>query len=229
MKKRIIHVIINLMNLYGVTVFAAVTIPVSHGDSGDYTVLLPEGWGVIPVDTIKSKLQQQFTFDLGIYPISQETWFSGNYALIGFIPAHSTLNGFTFNQIVKAVADLNEQSEIKSDTLQVHYEKTVPDMRNGCIRNYFSIVKDSVTIAHCQLLYLSKFGYVAVLLYQKTAGVSLDEIQTQLAGMIQIQPDYRYREPEKGGISIKHILLSLVIGLFVYGIIALLTKKRTPE
>jgi hypothetical protein len=229
MKKEIIYVLINLMNLYGITVFASVTIPVSHGNSCDYTVLLPDEWEVIPMDTIKSKLQQQIPLDLGIYPVSQESWFSGNYALIGFMPSNRTLTEFTFNQIVKAVANLNEQSEMKNDTLQVHYEKIVPDMQNGCIRNYFSIIKDFVTIEHCQLLYLSKFGYVTVLLYQKTAGISLDEVQRQLTGIIQIQPDYRYREPEKGGISIKHMALSLVIGLFVYGIITLLTKKRTTQ
>jgi hypothetical protein len=217
------------MSLYGVIAFAAVTIPVSHSNSCDYTVSLPEGWDMIPMDTIKSKLQQQLNFDLGIYPVSQGAYFSGNYALIGFMPSNRTLTGFTFNQIVKEIVNLNEQSGIKSDTLQVHYKKIVPDMQNRCIRNYFSIVKDSVTMEHCQFLYLSKFGYVTVLLYQKTAGLSLDEVEKQLADMIRIQPDYRYREPEKGGISIRHIAISIAIGLFVYGLITVLTKRRTIQ
>jgi hypothetical protein len=216
------------MNLYGIAVFASVFIPVSHDNTCDYTIFLPEGWDVIPMDTIKSKLQQQINFDLGVYPVSQGDYFSGNYALISFMPSNSMLTGFSFNQIVKMIANLNEQSGIKNnDTLQVLYKKIVPDMQNNCIRSYFSIVKDSVTMEHCQLLNLSKFGYVTVLLYQKTSGLPLDEAATQLAGMIQIQPDYRYQEPEKGGISIRHIALSLVIGLFVYSLIALLTKRRT--
>jgi hypothetical protein len=217
------------MSLYVVTAFAVVTIPVSHGNSCDYIISLPEGWDMIPMDTIKSKLQQQFNFDLGIYPVSQGTCFNGNYALIGFMPSNKMLTGFTFNQIVKMIANLNEQSIIKSDTLQVHYKKIVPDMQNICIRNYFSIVKDSVTMEHCQLLYLSKFGYVTVLLYQKAAGLPLDEIQTQLAGMICIQPDYRYCEPEKGGISIRHIAISIAIGLLVYGLIILVTKRHASN
>jgi len=57
----------------------------------------------------------------------------------------------------------------------------------------------------------------------------MDDMQKAFIDMIRIAPDYQYHEPKKGGISIKHIAIALVIGFFVYGFITLLSKKRAKR
>ena len=98
------------------------------------------------------------------------------------------------------------------------------------INSYFSIIQDTLTIENCQSLYPTKFGYVSVLSYKRSGeSISMDEMNAQLLEIIQIKSEYIYSEPEKKGISILHIALSLGIGLIVYGLIAYIPKfkKRT--
>jgi hypothetical protein len=194
-----------------------------------YAVHIPAGWDTIPSDTISSKLKQ-IQVDAGIYFVGQSGYFSGSYALITFVPTLHELNKVTFAQMQKEMEVLNRQSEAADDdALQVTFVNMAAEVRNGshCIRSYFSVVKDSVAMEHCQTLYPSKFGYVSVMLYKKAAGgIPVNEAEAQLADMIRIQPEYQYREPEKGGISFMHVAISLAVGLLVYGLIALLTQKR---
>jgi len=217
-----------IFSLHIVSLLTVATVPIFHS-SCKYAVLIPEGWDKIPVDTIKNKLNGVI-FDLGIYPSSQDGFFNGNYVLINFMPSQNTLTGFTFEQIEKDILNLNKQGEIKNDSLQVHFEKISPDIQNTCIHSYFSLVKNAVSVENCQTLYLSKFGYISVMSYKKAAeGMSMNEIQKQLTNLIRIEPDYQYHEPKKSGISMKHIAISIITGVFVYGFIIFFSKKRVEK
>jgi hypothetical protein len=222
MKLKILYIFV-LGFMWG-NLFASGEVPITH-PSCKYTVQYPEGWDTVPLDTIKNRLKNT-AFDLGIYPVSQKHYFDGNYILTGFMPVMRSLSSFTFDQIVRDVTAQNKQSEIVSDTMDVRFVKIVPDAGNRCLHSYFSIRKDTVTLENCQSLYLTKFGYVTVLFYRKADAIPLDEILGQMNGLIQIHPDYRYTEPEKKGITLRHIIISLAIGLLVYALISIFTKKR---
>ena len=225
MRWNIIYVI--LFGFMGDNLYASIEVPVMH-PSCKYTVQYPEGWDTIPSDTIKNKLNN-IEFDLGLYPVSQEYYFKGNYVLIGFMPVIKTLSSFTFNKIVEDVTALNKQSEFASDTMAIRFNKIIPDARNYCIHSYFSIRKDSVVLENCQSLYLAKFGYITILSYRKTGAIPLDEMLEQLNDLIRIHPDYQYVEPPKEGITFRHLLVSLVIGLLVYVLISKFTQKRVAS
>jgi hypothetical protein len=86
------------------------------------------------------------------------------------------------------------------------------------------------SLKNCQTLYLTKFGYVTVLSYEKEGAISIAKIVEQLSDMIQIHEDYKYSLPEtRQGITIKHILISLCIGLIVYVLITLMQKSKKQQ
>ena len=92
-----------------------------------------------------------------------------DYALIGFIPTLQSLNAFTFKQIVADIAKSNRKSEVKNDTLQIHFNQMDTKIQDGkyYIYSSYSIVKDTLSIKGWQMLYLTKFGYISVMFYQK--------------------------------------------------------------
>jgi hypothetical protein len=145
------------------------------------------------------------------------------------MPAGRSLSSFTFDQIIKDITALNEQSEITSDTMEIRFDKIIPDTEKHCLYSYFFVRKDTVVMEYCQSLYPAKFGYIAVLSYRKTDAIPLDEVLEQLRNLIQVHPDYQYEEPKKRGITFLHVIISLAIGALVYGLIAVFTKKRTAS
>lgn len=232
LKKRITSLLI--ITLCAVNISGAVKIIPVHNTSCKYTVCIPDGWDTIPRSILKEKLKSSpFSIDAGIYPVVQSDCFSGNYSLIGFIPTVNMLNRFHFTAIVDDIANMNKSNAIHNDTLHVYCEKTEPVIRdtNCCVNSYFSIVNKNDSLKNCQTLHLTKFGYVSVLSYEKEGAVPITEIIEQLSDMIQIHADYRYSLPESPkGITIKHILISLCIGLAVYVLITLLQKqKKQPQ
>lgn len=44
-----------------------------------YSIDLPSGWDTIPHDTLK-KIFPRLDLDMGLYPVSQKEYFTGNYA-----------------------------------------------------------------------------------------------------------------------------------------------------
>jgi hypothetical protein len=193
-----------------------VSLPLCH-----YELRVPEGWDTIPQQVLINRLKQKI--DGGIYPISQEDYFSGNYSLISFIPTVNRLDKFTFDQIVADIRNANQQSEINNDTLHIHFDHLQNDLYR--IHSFFSVQRNADRVWNCQTLYPSKFGYVSVLSYEKSGAMPINELLEQLSDMIRIQPEYRYSEPKKG-ITVKHILVSLCIGLIVYGLITVLPKLK---
>ena len=194
-----------------------------------YAIDVPEGWDTIPKDVLKAKLGL-LNLDLGIYPASQEDYFDGNYVLIGFMPTVNSLNKFTFEQITSDIEKMNSQGEIKNDTIKIQVVKIMPSITENFIKSYFSIVKDTVSLESCNTLYLTKFGYISVLSYQKSDGlILLEDINKEMSGIIKIQQDYMYSAPLKKNISIKKIVISLSIGLLVYVVIVYFPrlKRRT--
>jgi hypothetical protein len=194
-------------------------IPVNH-TSCNYTVNIPDGWDTIPNSILKEKLgSSPFNIDIGIYPVTQTDYFSGNYSLISFFPTVNMLNRFEFNQIVEDIAKMNNSSTIHNDTLHVDFENIEPVIHNNnyYVNSYFLIVNNDKSLKNCQTLYLAKFGYVSVISYEKEGAIPIKEILEQLSDMIQINPEYKYSFiEEKKGLTFKHVLISLGIGLIVY-------------
>jgi len=206
----------------------AVKLPVNNG-ACKYSVALPDGWDTIPQTFITEKLQQQLKVDAAIYPVEQSDYTEGNYALIGFMLMLKSLNAFTFKQIVAEIDKSNRLGEIHSDTINIAYAGIDTLSQNGIYRIFsrFSIEKDTVTVKSCQMLFLTKFGYVSVVAYRKgNQGKPLNEISALLTNIISVEPDYQYKEFEKKGIGLKHILISLLIGVIVFLIISVTSKKK---
>jgi hypothetical protein len=229
--RRIITLII--IGLYAINIAEAVKIIHVHHSSCDYTVYIPDGWDTIPSNILKEKLKlSSVNIDLGIYPVAQTDYFSGNYSLISFIPTVNMLNKFPFAAIVEDIANMNKSSEVHNDTLHTYFENIEPIIRdtNYSVNSYFSIVNNDNSLKNCQTLYFAKFGYVSVLSYEKEGAVPIRIVIGQLSDMIKIQPDYKYSFIEKGkGITIKHILISLSIGLIVYVLIMFVQKSKQKQ
>lgn len=75
MKLKILYLV--MLGFMESNLFASTEIPVVH-PSCEYTMQIPEGWDIIPLDTVKSKLAG-IEFDSGIYPVCQGHYFNGNY------------------------------------------------------------------------------------------------------------------------------------------------------
>ncbi|MDR0682422.1 MAG: hypothetical protein LBG15_11340 [Dysgonamonadaceae bacterium] len=194
-----------------------------------YAITLPEGWDTIPQSFLKEKLKQ-FNVDMGIYPVAQGDYTKGYYALICFMPAVKTLNAFNFKQIVADFTKAGKQGEIKTDSMQIRFNKMNTKVEEGdyYIFNYYSIRKDTVALESCQMLQPTKFGYISVMSYIKNneVAVSMDELSAQLSKIVTVHPDYKYVEYRKEGLTFIHVLISLAIGLIVYVFIMWISKKK---
>lgn len=196
-----------------------------------YTVNIPAGWDTIPNGVLKGKFPQ-LNLDTGMYPASQKDYFSTQYVLIGFSPAMSTLNAFSFEQVADGIQKMGAQANLTGDTLSVTSDSVVPinNHPDYWVNNYLAIRKNSSLIKSCQTLYVSKFGYILLMAYQKEEVAlpvsSITDIFTS-AGNLQVEDNYKYIPPQKKSFPLKYLLLSLGIGGIVYVLIAFLTKKRT--
>ncbi|MDR2131233.1 MAG: hypothetical protein LBP56_08765, partial [Odoribacteraceae bacterium] len=166
--KQIIVLIIIILCVINISGTAKI-IPV-YNTSCKYTIRIPDGWDTIPRSILKEKLKSSpFSIDIGIYPVAQTDYFSGNYSLIGFIPTVNMLNQFHFTAIVNDITNMNKAGVIHNDTLHVSFENIEPVVKDTIyyINSYFSVVNKDDSLKNCQTLYLTKFGYVTVLSYEK--------------------------------------------------------------
>ena len=189
-----------LLFLYGTIELTASNVVTVTNQGCNYSVAIPAGWDTIPQTIIKERLQQ-YNVDLGIYPITQEDYFAGNYALFTFIPTLKSLNQLTFNQIVSDQKNLIHQGEVGNDTLRVRFIQTHSEVKDSTysIYNRYEIRHNANSFNNCQLLRLTKFGYIMVLAYEKdTEGtIAIEEVSALLSESISIHPDYIYVEPRK--------------------------------
>ena len=221
------YVIFVLMLLYLQQAYCSVTIPINN-QSCKYTITIPDGWDTIPKQILTQRLGQ-YPVDIAIFPTQQEEYFEANYVLINFIPTMKTLSEFQFKKIVEDVKNTSKQGIIQTDTIQVVYKKTESksENENYHIYTYSVITKDSITLDCAQDLYLTKFGYISVMVYKKTGGTySLSEILDTLFDKIQVQHEYKYTESvPKQRFTIKQIAISVCIGLLVYVVLMFFSKK----
>lgn len=197
-----------------------------------YTVTVPAGWDTIPGDTLK-KTFPGLNPDLGMYPASQAEYFAGSYALTGFTPTVHPLVSYTFGRIVSDMEMRNEQTEKawSNDTIAARLDSIVPVGHDGTYRinQFFTLRKDSVCLKGCQSLYLSKFGYVTCLFYQKGSDalpVGSSPGGFFEPGIIRVSDEYAYIPPQKKGFAWLNLLYSLGIGAIVYGLIVLFSKRK---
>jgi hypothetical protein len=211
-----------------INVYASDTVSIDNR-ACKYVITLPEGWDTIPRSFLRERLGS-FDVDMGIYPVAQGDYTKENYVLVRFIPAIKTLNAFNFKQIVADFAKSGKQEEIKTDSLQVRFNKMDTKVKEGdyYIFSYYSIRKDTVALESCQMLQPTKFGYVSIMSYTKNneAAVSIDELSALLSKIVTVHPDYKYVEYRKEGLTFIHVLISLAIGLIVYVFIMWISKKR---
>lgn len=195
----------------------------------EYTVNIPTGWDTIPEVILKDKFPQ-LNPDMGMYPTVQKEYFADKYVLIGFLPTINSLSSFTFEQVVTDIRKMNAQTNLNNDTLAIRLDSMVAVNKypNYWVNNYMTIRKDSSQLRACQTLHLSKFGYISFMTYQKKEDTCLSEIIDTIAtiGCLRVKENYRYIHPQEKTISYKHLLYSLGIGILVYILIALLSKKR---
>ena len=198
----------------------------------NYSVDIPTGWDTIPKAVLKEKFKQ-YNVDLGIYPCIQKEYFSGNYALFAFIPTLKSLNLLTFNQIISEQKNLMKQGAIINDTLDVQFIQTDTEVIDGAysIYSYYKIQHRSDLLNMCQAFRLTKFGYIMILTYQKeiAEAMPVEKVSALLSKSISVQSNYIYSEPQKKGFSLKNILISLAIGVFVYVLIMGISKLQKKK
>ena len=231
-KQRKIALLLLMLAVSSVCIVASPpkTISVSH-PTCQYDIHIPTGWDTIPQAVLRERIEV-FDVDLGIYPIAQDDYFSGNYALYVFMPTLVSLNTLRFDQIVTEITAQNKQGEILHDTLQVSFLKTYPIKNENTysIYSYFNVQTQSNSFDNCQMLRLTNFGYIMVLLYAKgKEALPIEEVATLLSNSVSVNPFFAYTEPEKKGLHWKHILISLAIGALVYILIAGIPKLKKKE
>lgn len=189
-----------LCMLYNAMNISAWSVDIFHKGC-KYSIHIPFGWDTIPHDTLRS-IFPHLELDMGLYPVSQKGYFTGNYVLIGFTPVLQSLNSYSFDRLVSDMEKMNSQTKEtrNNDSISTRLDSIVPvnsapDYR---INNYFTIRKDTVLLKGCQSLYLSKFGYVTLTLYQK--GNNVLPIGSLLydfnhSGRIKVDNEYRYIPP----------------------------------
>ena len=82
--------------LYNALNTCARSVDISHKGC-KYSIDLPSGWDTIPHDTLK-KIFPRLDLDMGLYPVSQKEYFTGNYALVGFMPVLQSLHSYSFDR-----------------------------------------------------------------------------------------------------------------------------------
>lgn len=218
-----------LFPIYGIQTFAQ-QVNILHKGCR-YTVNIPAGWDTIPNIILKEKFPQ-LNLDAGMYPMSQKDFFSEQYVLIGFSPTINTLNAFSFEQVADDIRKMSAQTTLNSDTLSVISDSIVPVNNHPeyWVNNYLTIRKDSSLLKSCQTLYLSKFGYITLMAYQKKEAPlpvsSITDIFTS-TDILQVEGSYKYIPPQKKSFPVKYLFISLGIGVIVYIFIAFFSKKRT--
>lgn len=228
--KIISTITIGLVFLFGTNMSASMTIPVSNGYC-KYSITLPQGWDTIPRTVLQANLNMA-NIDLAIYPISQKKYFRGNYVVFMFTPTLKPLTEFSFKQITEEIGKQSKQGEIVNDTLNIHLIKSYTESQGGIysMYSYYKIIHASDSLENCQKMYLTKFGYISVLSYKKVDGqFSLDGMSFLLADVISVQPDYAYIEPARNEITLLHLLISIGIGVIVYGLITFLPKLKNKK
>lgn len=229
--KKIFIILMGLFLIYDIQISAQ---QIHISDKGcEYTVNILTGWDTIPHMTLTEKFPQ-LKLNIGMYPATQKEYFSDQYILIGFSPTIHTLNAFSFEQVVDDIQKTNEQTNFKSDTLSITLDSVVPVNKkpNYWINSYMTIQKDSSLLNACQTLYLSKFGYVTIMAYQKGGNALL--ISSIIDKFIndnnlQVDDNYKYSPMQKRSFSTKHLLFSLCIGFIVYILIAFFSKKKVKN
>ena len=209
--------------------YGKISIPIAR-QSCKYSIDISDGWDTIPQNVFLQKLGK-FPLDIGLYPVCQKDYFDGNYIFISFLPTMKTLNGFKFDAIVEEVLAMNRKNMPANDSLKILNSKS--EIVNGkyCIQTEFSALKDSISIACFQSLYLTKFGYISVTGYKKPNGTyQIKDVSTSVLNGINVESDYQYQEPQGGArFSVKQILMAIGIGFVVYLMLAyvpgLLKKK----
>lgn len=197
-----------------------------------YSVRIPSGWDTIPHDTLKGMFSR-LALDAGLYPASQKGYFTGNYVLIGFTPVLRSLHSYSFDRIVSDMAKMNDQAKETwdNDSISTRLDSVVPVNSSPDYRidNYFTIRKDSVLLKGCQSLYLSKFGYVTLTLYQKGDNdLAIDSLLYDFnrSGCIKVEDEYSYIPPQEKGLSFTHFLYASGIGGIVYLLIVFFSKRK---
>ncbi|MFK2338778.1 hypothetical protein ACIXMT_09575 [Bacteroides fragilis] len=108
---------------------------------------------------------------MGLYPVSQKEYFTGNYALVGFMPVLQSLHSYSFDRIVSDMKEMNDRTKNtwNNDSISTRLDSIVPvnSSPNYRINNYLTIRRDSILLKGCQSLYVSKFGYITLMLYQR--------------------------------------------------------------
>jgi hypothetical protein len=232
-RKFLLQIVILLFFLVKTNIAASNVITILN-EGCNYSMDVPEGWDTIPQAVIKEKLQQYtYNIDLGIFPLSQKDYFNGNYALIAFAPSIKSLNLSTFDQIVSETKKQMNQGEINNDTLRVQFIQTHTEVKEGAysIYNYYKVWYHSDSLDNCELLRLTKFGYILVLAYKNGIAetMPIEKVSALLSKSISVQPDYIYSEPQKKGLSLKNIFISLAIGIFVYVLITGFSKLKKKK
>lgn len=198
-----------------------------------YSIDLPSGWDTIPHDTLK-KIFPRLDLDMGLYPVSQKEYFTGNYALVGFMPVLQSLHSYSFDRIVSDMKEMNDRTKNtwNNDSISTRLDSIVPvnSSPNYRINNYLTIRRDSILLKGCQSLYVSKFGYITLMLYQKgNDALPIDSLLGKFndSGCLKVDQEYRYTPPQKEGLSFTHFLYALGIGGIVYLLIAFFPKRKT--
>lgn len=150
------------------------------------------------------------------------------------MPVLQSLHSYSFDRIVSDMKEMNDRTKNtwNNDSISTRLDSIVPvnSSPNYRINNYLTIRRDSILLKGCQSLYVSKFGYITLMLYQKgNDALPIDSLLGKFndSGCLKVDQEYRYTPPQKEGLSFTHFLYALGIGGIVYLLIAFFPKRKT--
>lgn len=198
-----------------------------------YSIDLPSGWDTIPHDTLKRYFHGLIStwgyiryLKRNILQGIMLCWFYACFAVPPFLFFRPNRFGHEGDEWPDKEKEYVEQRFDIHTPWQHRSGKLLPNYR---INNYLTIRRDSILLKGCQSLYVSKFGYITLMLYQRNDALPIDSLLGKFndSGCLKVDQEYRYTPPQKEGLSFTHFLYALGIGGIVYLLIAFFPKRKT--
>lgn len=190
-----------------------------------YCISIPEGWTVYKDTVVSSNGFDCRTLFLSLID-EREYEKPSDYVMIAFLPSLEVLDGFSFEQMRKTITRQFE-SGANTDSLKVVFQNIESVKENPChFQLKFRIMKENSIIECDQVLFPTKFGYISMSFYKhEESPRSLSAMLSSFENAITVDDDYVYSEPASRNNLIINLLISIGIGLIVYCIISLLSKR----
>lgn len=191
-----------------------------------YCISIPEGWTIYKDTVVSSNGFACRTLFLSMLD-EREFEKPSDYVMITFLPSLELLDGYSYKQMRKAITR-QFKSGVNTDSLKVVFQGIESVKENPCHFQLKFLIQKENSIMECdQLLYPTKLGYISMSLYNhEESPRSMNSLLSNFEKAISVDDDYVYSETTSRNNLFVNLLISIGIGLIVYSIISLLSKRK---